>query len=378
MTTTDYPDYTFTVITDQQKLAKLGHSWCNLYNNCDNPCVFLSWEFVSTYLNNCTKPIKPWIILVYRADILVAVLPLKKVNTFIGTQALPLLDTTIADYADILSTEPAPRLLPVLFAYVTCHCRHFKFPMCLQSSVLAQNINTVSHTYQHIICDNPVINLTDNFAQYYETRKKGLRQEIRTTVNKLNRLGNWSFNIAASTTERKALFASLVAFHQTRQTQKAGLSLFDSLEQQQLMQIIALEPSLQNRVHLSAILLNNKVISSAICLLANNMLHYWIPSFDPEYSKMSIGKLHIKCLVEHAFDQQLSCFDFMGGNETYKYQWATGSEKIVALTYYGMPGLLILYKIKQRLVLGLKSVKNRSRLLQTMWRLFSKAKGDFS
>jgi hypothetical protein len=73
------------------------------------------------------------------------------------------------------------------------------------------------------------------------------------------------------------------------------------------------------------ICLNDKVIAYHFGFEYNSKLYWYKPTFDIEYSKYSLGKLLIKWTMMYAIDKNYKEFDFLIGEEPYKFQWAIES-----------------------------------------------------
>ena len=57
--------------------------------------------------------------------------------------------------------------------------------------------------------------------------------------------------------------------------------------------------------HLSAIVQNEKIISAVFSIHCGTTFFYWIFSFDNSFKSISLGKLHIKLLIEIVFNRKL-------------------------------------------------------------------------
>ena len=55
--------------------------------------------------------------------------------------------------------------------------------------------------------------------------------------------------------------------------------------------------------------------------------------FDPHYQKFALGNLVILQAISDAIEMGLQKFDFMRGNEAYKYRWATGKVFLNRITF---------------------------------------------
>jgi hypothetical protein len=56
--------------------------------------------------------------------------------------------------------------------------------------------------------------------------------------------------------------------------------------------------------------------------------YWWIPSYGPEFGKFSPGRLILESLIQASFEQGDKEFDFLIGDEAYKWHYATGTRVI--------------------------------------------------
>lgn len=54
----------------------------------------------------------------------------------------------------------------------------------------------------------------------------------------------------------------------------------------------------------------------------NNKLYHYQTGFDPNYEKHSVGLISTGLMIESAFKEKLQEYDFLRGEEDYKYHWS--------------------------------------------------------
>jgi CelD/BcsL family acetyltransferase involved in cellulose biosynthesis len=88
---------------------------------------------------------------------------------------------------------------------------------------------------------------------------------------------------------------------------------------------------------LSFLALNDSPIAFALSFSREGRFSYYVPAHDPAYDAFSPGTLLLARLVERAHQDGLHTFDFMIGEESYKYRWATHQRRTVRILA-GRPG----------------------------------------
>ena len=152
---------------------------------------------------------------------------------------------------------------------------------------------------------NPFVHIDDGFSEYYKSRNKGLRQEIRTTENRLRKMGEWQFVVGETEAERDEMFSRLVEFHLRRQDRKAGNSVLVDPAAQQFFRALLHRDGMSFSAEISALRIGTRTISAAYSLRCGDSLYYWIPSFDATIRSVSLGKLHIKCLIQYCHENDV-------------------------------------------------------------------------
>ena len=224
------------------------------------------------------------------------------------------------------------------------------------------------------ICDNPYVEFPNGYDEYLKTRSKRFRQELRTTENRLKRMGEWNFSFAKSDEEAKEMMDKLIYFHLGRQSEKQGYSIFSCKKNRDFFYDLTHFSTSHGKISMSAIRLDGVIISGAITITTSTTMYYWIPSFDIDIKIGSLGKVHIRELIRSCCDSGIERFDFMGGDESYKYQWATGSYHISRIVAYRYTVQCQIRKNYQLLLNRIRHLKKNSKVLTKIWKYISKVK----
>jgi CelD/BcsL family acetyltransferase involved in cellulose biosynthesis len=370
----NYSDLKIQSFHGLEGLVECGSRWRKVFkaSGSDNP--FLTWEWNHSWAS-IYAPHKAVVILVAEIDGQpVGIAPL----LFTGNQISFLNDSLFADYADFLLVGESDRF--VLSAFLKfCIDTGKKIVLgpvrnCNQAGRLLSV--TVHHFGRPVLVEsisaNPCVCPTSDFDSYMGGRNKRLRQEIRTTINHLDRGGGWEFIESDDGVLPAGMFDSLIHYHNSRQEDKAGFSIFAAQVNREFLRCLP-ENLVESpvRAHLSAIVWKGRCVSVSYSLVCGDTFYYWIPSFDNTIKGVSLGKLHIKCLLEKCFSHGMK-FDFMGGDEPYKFQWANHSyENIRIRIFANFLQKLVAVGICQGTKLARK-VKRRSTFVNQIWQRSSK------
>jgi CelD/BcsL family acetyltransferase involved in cellulose biosynthesis len=90
-------------------------------------------------------------------------------------------------------------------------------------------------------------------------------------------------------------------------------------------------PGALGTVHLSFLTVGGRRVGAAIHFETTDALLYYNAGLDPAARALSPGVVLVERLVRRALGRGLSRFDFLRGDEPYKYEWAARDEPILRL-----------------------------------------------
>ncbi|MFW6174984.1 MAG: GNAT family N-acetyltransferase, partial [Chloroflexota bacterium] len=74
--------------------------------------------------------------------------------------------------------------------------------------------------------------------------------------------------------------------------------------------------------------LDGKRVATSICFVYHGRNFIYNSGYDPEYRHLSVGLLNHALCIQSSIDEGLEYFDFMRGDESYKYHLG-GSDRAV-------------------------------------------------
>ncbi len=364
------PDFEYHLL----KMLDAEEKWDSLFGNCKIENPFLSWSWNYRWVKKFGNIETAVVHLITKNDDVVALAFLE------GSKNLKFMaDPFLADYSNFLVDPNYPEALSFLLKGLLKKnmLKKATFHPIRQCEYVTQffvesldDLNLIWR--ENKICPNPFVNTENNFDAYLLSLKKSLRQDLKTSANNLSKRGNWAFLQAEEGQIAQDIFKALVDFHLKRQSNKVGSSIFNEIENIEFFNKLFLEKVKNFKPHLSAIVQNEKIISAVYSIHCGKTFFYWIPSFDNSIKSVSLGKLHIKLLIENCFKSEMKIFDFMGGAEQYKYQWAAESYDLLRFSVFKNDFQAHGYDAFFELKDSLKSIKKKSPLLELIWKKFSK------
>ena len=77
-----------------------------------------------------------------------------------------------------------------------------------------------------------------------------------------------------------------------------------------------------------------KLIAGIYLLLYNNNVYYYQSGFDPAWRKLSPGTLLFYYCIRSSYENKKEEFDFLRGDEEYKYYWTGDKKYNIKITAY--------------------------------------------
>ena len=172
----------------------------------------------------------------------------------------------------------------------------------------------------------PSIKLTDNWEAYLAGIDKKQRHEIRRKIRRLNedaeRL-NWYI-----VSEKELLEDEFEALLEMMALDRQKAKFLTSKMRKQ-MHALTQWAFIAGYLQLSFLTINGEKASGYICFDYNNRIFVYNSGFDMKFSFYSPGWVHLSYLIQHAIENNKHSFDFMRGDETYKYHFGASDSFVM-------------------------------------------------
>jgi CelD/BcsL family acetyltransferase involved in cellulose biosynthesis len=88
-------------------------------------------------------------------------------------------------------------------------------------------------------------------------------------------------------------------------------------------------------VHFSVLRLDGRPVSYHFGFIHNRRFYFYKPAYDPDYENLSPGKVHVAMLIAAGCDASWDVFDFLLGDESYKYAWTSEKNFVLSVVSKG-------------------------------------------
>ena len=186
----------------------------------------------------------------------------------------------------------------------------------------------------------PYVDLRTGWPALLASRPRKLRYNLRSRGRRLEQEGAVRYRHATRPDEVGRALPWAVQLHARRWVGQRTSSLFSgSTAGRAFYREACLLLAEAGWLDLASLELDGRPIAFALCLLDGPRLYYYLPAFEPAFSRFGPSTLLLAHLLEDAAGRGLIELDFMLGDEPYKWQWASGARATVRVVV-GAPGPL--------------------------------------
>ncbi len=370
------------VIDSEAGLQASKECWQRAYLGSGTDNVFLSWEWTALWWRHYGAGHAIRVLVAEDESGVAGIVPFVVTPGGATTGWRPVVhfpgDEKLADYTDMLVVRDGPL---VARAALTALCdwqdwgsvalRRLPDDSRVGASVRDALAAWSCRCGARLECESPYLTVAGPWPDYFAGRSKSLRQELRTSGNNLTRMGEWGFEVCRDGSLPAAREA-LYRFHLERQKRRPGASIFADEAGRAFTRDLTEACPAGWRAEVSVVRVGPRPVSAVLALRGQRTFYYWVPAFDASVPGASLGKLHLKLLIERAFADGCALVDLMIGDDRYKLDWATGARSNWRLVGYRDRRTAALAEGIAGLRVALRKLKVRSRTAQRAWTIISK------
>jgi CelD/BcsL family acetyltransferase involved in cellulose biosynthesis len=201
------------------------------------------------------------------------------------------------------------------------------------------------HYYQPAI-QCPVIDLTDGYETYFQSRSSSFRAVNRRRRRNLEReFGPVSVELNSSNSD---YLRQLLDWKSDRYV--GAHKIFADPANRQILAELFCTGSEECGSTVSVLLAGDRVVAISLDLQGKKSLHSWLASFDQELSRFGPGNLLLLAISEAAAARQIYTIDLGYGQHDYKFKLANSSYPVAGGAVWASRTEEISRKIYRRLV----------------------------
>lgn len=330
-------------------------AWTDLLRQSDANPVFMSWGWVSSWLETFGDKTDARILGLYEGDHLVALVPLcakRSVATIWGKHlSLAGMEQVGADYSDLLCVQGYETVVAEVVVEWLRQCNDWT--QCEFLDVLPNSM--VRRVTKLMIADAvvedlpgsecPRASLTGGWQgllrdRFDRKRRYNIERQIRLAEEKEGlRL---VFHDTPDAIARA--FPVLVSLHDERKDAQGIKSSFSRPDRRDFHTRAALRLSESRAAFVATLESQRGVVGAAYCLRDTKNVYYFQTGMSATGAALGAGSTLLYMLIRWAANQGYEWFDFLKGDEGYKKPWATDcvEQRIVTVTRTSMHGRMAL------------------------------------
>lgn len=166
-----------------------------------------------------------------------------------------------------------------------------------------------------------------SIEEFMARHSANLRGDVGRRLRRMEELGGVTFRVFAAheVDWAKKAIEDMLGAHARRWPMKWRLrSFYDNLVEQCL-------PA--GLLHFSILQIAGIPASWHLGFVDERRFYYYLPAFSPTFAGYSPGKVHIRMCVADAIERGLAVFDFLRGDEAYKFQWSDFETQTFGLSW---------------------------------------------
>ena len=310
-------------INDEKSLKQLIPQWERLYDNCLVASPFQSpyWLYCWWQYFGCDRM---RVLSLWDNDKLVGIAPFfiyKKEKRSI----LCLMGTGISDYLDVLiDPQYSVKGIEHVWKYVAdiqkewdeCDFQELKQESILLKSRMPENLS--GKIFIQSTC--PYLVLPDSMDKLFKIMSKKFRNNIR----RCNRKIELNENVNISTDSGKDIIKNLDELVWLHRARWESRMLPGVMKEETLLRFYRkVSSELKNRkmVDVYIMRIGQNAVAAYYIFTKNDTAYAYLGGFDPTMEKYSPGTVMLYHVIDDAVKKRLKYFDFLRGNESYKYKW---------------------------------------------------------
>lgn len=336
----------------------LRSQWVKLVESMAYPSPFVSPDWVLTALESNDEKWQAYFVQVRRANELVAILPLYRVKTSLIKELRYIGDCYYPDPLGLCCREEdrgeCIKIIRDFFEHVKdWDVLHLRWLLNDEASKWQNNGTTVKKSSVA-----PFIHLSGTFQDYLSEYKKKINFVIRKVKKFDKQEGHYHFTQSAE--KCKELLDWLFYLHNQRSSERGIKSSFSGSD------IIAFHSSLIDicgDLYFHWLTLDDDIIAVLYGFIFQGRFFYYQISHDPKMGHLSPGAVLLYKAVEQCCEINIKEFNFLQGDEDYKWKWTKNSRDLYTVEMYNgtFAGRLSKYQDKLRSVVKCFMAKIRKK-----------------
>lgn len=332
-------DYQIEICDNEEDFRRLQNEWNDLLGLTAHPSVFLKHQWMHTWwlLYGTRRAASRLFILTARdaENRLAGVLPLyceRWGRQPLALRILRLLGTTdqAPEYLDaIVQQRNSQHILAALLTALAARRHEYDALQltdlsheALLPAFLSGWSQTFGGSYQSFSCSIcPYLKTVGDFDAFIQSLSTKHRYNFRRETRRLIEQRHAVFEVVTAPEAVKNGLEALFALHHQSWAGKEEKSQFDNEHSHTFHRRLAAALAEEGAVRLYMLNCEGRAIAIFYSFCYNRQLFYYQAGLDPAFKNYSLGAVVIGKMIADCFAQNFREFDFLRGEEVYKFNW---------------------------------------------------------
>lgn len=331
------------IIDDRVRFGALRSEWTELLGSSRADCLFLTWEWLHTWWNHLSEGRQLLIITVRRDTKLIALAPLAINQAWPSMRTCEFLGvgSVGSDYLDFIAhTEHESEAVDALAECLAETGLTLRLPSVKEDSFAAslftgnlRNRGWRSRKVAMQVC--PFIDLSSaSWDSYIGTRGSSHRYNFKRRLRNLEKHSAVRFERAESDAECHAALQHVIRLHLSRWSTRGGS---DGFHKERLLafhhELTAIAHK-EGWLRLRVLTLNEHPAGAFYGFRYRDKYMFYQSGFDEAFLKQSVGLVTIGLTIQEAIEEGAAEYDFLHGDESYKFLWASEVRPLFRMELY--------------------------------------------
>lgn len=342
------PERSVHLVTRINELWGLKTEWTRLLLDCQRPNIFLSWEWMMTWLRTYNRSDEPYVLLLRRSQdqALEGLAPLlrRPRRSPVGLQTIRFMGTGVgADHLAFLARRGVEaQVYAGLARHLLLHSHWDNAELLrLEENFAAHLIETIrghrdnGWAFSASLADEcPFIHLPQTWEDFQRVVHRKGKRDLARQWRRLQEQGQVHVHRIQTSGDLQEGWRILVRLHKARRQALGGRSSFVALPAQTFHEEFSRVALAQGWLRLYLLRVGEQCVAADYCLRLGNCVTGFQSGFDMSWSRYGVGTLLRGHAIAQAIAEGATEFDFLRGAEPYKISWGATSRRNTSLSVW--------------------------------------------
>lgn len=180
----------------------------------------------------------------------------------------------------------------------------------------------------------PVATLAPTWDEYLKSLGKNRREQLKRYPKRLEKEYTVEYELAADEVQLQRAMTDLFALHGKRWRARGQTGVLALPSRQKFHRALCSRLLKQNRLRLWSLRCNGKTACVLLSYFYRDRYSFFIGGFEPELMRWSVGTCLFSRVLREAIAEGAKEFDFLRGQEEYKYRLGAVDREYVSLQWF--------------------------------------------